>query len=71
MAFKEVAAASVLGLFRGQNIQVQDAKLKKVKDAGGKVIREPWDVPGVGKIAIVSDPLGAMQGWMVPAPGGM
>ena len=46
-------------------------RLKKLKDAGGKVIREPWDVPGIGKIAIVSDPSGVVQGWMVPAPSGM
>ena len=46
-------------------------RLKKAKDAGGKVLREPWDVPGVGKIAIVADPNGVVQGWMVPAPGGM
>lgn len=44
-----------------------DKRLKKLKDAGGKVIREPWDVPGVGRIAIVSDAGGAAQGWMVPA----
>ena len=48
-----------------------DKRLKKVKDAGGKVMREPWDVPGVGRIAIVTDSGGATQGWMVPAPGGM
>ena len=46
-------------------------RLKKVKEAGGKVVREPWDVPGVGKIAIVTDAVGAIHGWMVPAPGGM
>ena len=44
-----------------------DKRLKKLKDAGGKVIREPWDVPGVGRIAIVCDAGGAAQGWMVPA----
>ena len=48
-----------------------DKRLKKVKEAGGKVMREPWDVPGVGRIAIVQDAGGAMQGWMVPAPGSM
>ena len=48
-----------------------DKRLKKVKEAGGKVLREPWDVPGVGRIAIVADSGGAAQGWMVPAPGGM
>ncbi len=48
-----------------------EKRLKKVKEAGGKVLREPWDVPGVGRIAIVQAPGGAAQGWMVPAPGSM
>jgi uncharacterized protein len=47
-----------------------DKVIKKVKAAGGKVLREPWDVEGVGRIAIVQDANGATQGWMVPAPGG-
>ncbi len=48
-----------------------DARLKKATAAGGIVMREPWDVPGIGRIAIVVGPGGAAQGWMVPAPGGM
>jgi uncharacterized protein len=48
-----------------------DGMMKKVKDAGGAVIREPWDVPNVGRIAIIRDSNGAVQGWMTPAPGGM
>jgi hypothetical protein len=48
-----------------------DKRLKKLKDAGGKVIREPWDVPTVGRIAIVADSGGAVHGWMVPAEDGM
>ena len=48
-----------------------DKRLKKVKEAGGKVMREPWDVAGVGRMAIVVIPGGAAQGWMVPAPGSM
>ena len=45
-----------------------DKMMKKVKDAGGKVIREPFDVPMAGRIAIVADSNGAVSGWMVPAP---
>jgi predicted enzyme related to lactoylglutathione lyase len=44
-----------------------DKRLKKAKEAGGAVLREPWDVPGIGRIAIVSAPGGGVQGWMVPA----
>src|SRR3954471_12935597 len=43
-----------------------DKRLKALKASGGKVVVEPYDVPGVGKIAIVADPSGAAQGWMVP-----
>ncbi len=45
-----------------------DARVKKIKDAGGTVVQEPFDVPGVGRIAMVKDPGGAMAGWMTPAP---
>jgi len=44
---------------------------KKVKDAGGMVIRDPFDVANVGRIAIIRDSNGAAQGWMTPAPGSM
>jgi uncharacterized protein len=44
-----------------------DARLKKATAAGGKVCREPFDVPGVGRIAILQEPGGAMIGWMTPA----
>jgi predicted enzyme related to lactoylglutathione lyase len=48
-----------------------DKRLAKLKQAGGKVIREPWEAPGVGRIAIVEDVNGAVSGWMTPAPGSM
>jgi predicted enzyme related to lactoylglutathione lyase len=34
---------------------------------GGEVVREPWDVPGVGRIAIVNDNAGNSMGWMTPS----
>jgi uncharacterized protein len=46
-----------------------DKRLKKLEQAGGKVFRPPWEVPGVGRIAIVGDSGGVMQGWMTPADG--
>jgi uncharacterized protein len=30
-------------------------------------MKEPFDVPGVGRIAILSEPGGAGIGWMTPA----
>lgn len=44
-----------------------DARLKKATAAGASAMREPFEVPGVGRIAIVKDPSGAVSGWMTPA----
>lgn len=45
-----------------------DATAGKVEAAGGKVIAPPFDIPGVGRIAIIMDPAGAALGIMKPAP---
>lgn len=44
-----------------------DARLKKARAGGAKVMREPFDVPGVGRIAILQEPGGAHVGWMTPS----
>lgn len=36
-----------------------DASAAKVAELGGKVEREPMDIPGVGRFCIISDPTGA------------
>jgi predicted enzyme related to lactoylglutathione lyase len=59
------------GWFTYVAVKDVDALMKKVTAAGGKVLREPWDVKGIGRIAIVQDANGATQGWMVPAAEGM
>lgn len=43
-----------------------DARVKKATAAGAKIMRPPFDVPGVGRIAIVQEPGGAYIGWMTP-----
>jgi len=48
-----------------------DKRVELLKEAGGSVMQEPFDVEGVGRIAMVADPGGAMQGWMKPAPDSM
>jgi uncharacterized protein len=45
-----------------------DKRVAKAKKAGAKLIREPFDVPGVGRIAILQQPNGAGIGWMTPTP---
>ncbi len=47
-----------------------DARIAKVKDAGGEIMKEPFDVPSVGRIAIIKDKAGAAIGWITPAQQG-
>ena len=44
-----------------------DASARAVVAGGGKIIRPAWDIPGVGRIAIVQDVNGAMFGLGKPA----
>jgi predicted enzyme related to lactoylglutathione lyase len=41
--------------------------LARATTEGGQVLREPFDVPDVGRIAIVADAQGIAMGWMTPA----
>lgn len=41
-----------------------DARIKGLAAAGGRLIRPPFEVPTVGRIAIVADATGAMLGWI-------
>jgi uncharacterized protein len=43
-----------------------DARLEKATAAGAKVMQPPFDVPGVGRIAIMREPGGAMVAWITP-----
>ena len=36
-----------------------DAKVEEIKSDGGGVMMEPWDQPGVGRLAMVTGPEGA------------
>jgi predicted enzyme related to lactoylglutathione lyase len=44
-----------------------DARVKKALTAGAKIMREPFNIPDVGRIAILLDPRGTWIGWMTPA----
>src|ERR1700690_3653007 len=41
-----------------------DARVKKAQGAGAKLMRPMFDVPGVGRIAVLREPGGAGIGWM-------
>lgn len=45
-----------------------DARLKKARDAGAKIRKEPFDIPGVGRMAVVQEPGGAVVAWITPIP---
>jgi len=44
-----------------------DKRIAGLAEMGGVVHREPFDVQGVGRIAIIGIPGGAVQGWIVPS----
>lgn len=44
-----------------------DAAVKETVAAGGTLKRPPFEIPGTGRIAIVTDPTGALLGLMTPA----
>jgi predicted enzyme related to lactoylglutathione lyase len=44
-----------------------DARIAEAAKLGAKIKRGPWDIPGVGRVAIVQDPTGALAGWITPA----
>jgi predicted enzyme related to lactoylglutathione lyase len=44
-----------------------DARLENAHDNGATVLMGPFDVPNVGRIAVVQSPSGSVAGWMTPA----
>ena len=47
-----------------------DKRLQEVAAAGGTIRRDAFDVPNVGRIAVVEDKAGAHIGWITPAQQG-
>ena len=45
-----------------------DARVKKALVSGAKLMKPIFDVPGVGRIAVLREPGGAGIGWITPAP---
>jgi len=43
-----------------------DTRVKKATAAGAKVLKGPFDIPNVGRVAYVQEPGGAMIGWLTP-----
>ena len=47
-----------------------DARTAKVAGLGGKVIKEPFDIPNVGRMSVVADPTGAVVCLITVVAGG-
>ena len=43
-----------------------DDAIAKLQTCGGELIRAPWEVSGVGRVAMIRDPGGAEMGWVTP-----
>jgi predicted enzyme related to lactoylglutathione lyase len=50
------------------NVVDADATAARAADLGGRVLQAPWDVTGVGRLAILQDPQGAIIGLMQNPP---
>ncbi len=44
-----------------------DARVKKAQALGAELMKPIFDIPGVGRIAVLTEPGGAAIGWMTPA----
>lgn len=45
-----------------------DATVAQVRDLGGRVWKDPTDIPGTGRFAVLADPQGACFGILTPLP---
>ncbi len=45
-----------------------DQRITAAEENGATVLKAPFDVPGVGRIAVLQDPSGGAVGWMTPVP---
>jgi len=66
---EDVAAESVARLLAARRrvaVDNVDARVNKATAAGATLMRPLFDVPGVGRIAILREPGGAGVGWMTP-----
>lgn len=41
-----------------------DRRVAEIEKHGGSILRQPFDVPGFGRIAIVADAAGAFMAWV-------
>ena len=56
------------GWFTYMAVDDVDARVRAAEAQGGKLCMPVFEVPTVGRIAILEDPTGAIIGWMKPIP---
>lgn len=44
-----------------------DERIKKAVTLGAVICKEPMDIPGIGRIAMLKEPGGALVAWMTPS----
>ena len=54
------------GWFTYMEVDDVDSRVKNALARGAELLRPLFDVPTVGRIAILTDPTGALIGWMQP-----
>lgn len=75
----ETMVAGIMGMPEGMEdvapywlsyigVEDVDTVSQTAQNAGATVIQPPFDVPGVGRMVILSDPLGAQIAYMTPSP---
>ena len=58
------------GWFTYMAVDDLDARVSAAQAAGAQLCMPVFEVPTVGRIAILQDPTGALIGWMTPVPRG-
>ena len=58
------------GWFKYMTVDDLDAHVRAAQEAGAELCMPVFEVPTVGRIAILQDPTGAIIGWMKPVPRG-
>ena len=48
------------------SVAAADEAAAQVRELGGNVIAEPFDIPSIGRFAVVQDPTGAVFGILEP-----
>ncbi len=56
------------GWFTYMAVDDVDARVKTALEAGAELCMPVFDIPTVGRIAILQDPTGSIIGWMTPVP---